>query len=170
MNNAFWQVLGNTPWWVYVVFVFLIYVGINARKPRILPVRQLVTLPSIFLVLSFIGLYEHEQLSSHNIFLWLIAMLPGIFLGWLQFHALRIKAIKNTNTLYVPGSWLILGIVMLIFIIKYYIGYREDTDTHFIEHAARWMLLLYGFFTGLFIGRLAYAVRCIKFGPYAELE
>ena len=168
MNNI-WQMLSNTPWWVYVVFIVLLQIGFAARKPRIVPFKRLIILPLIFLILSLVGLWEHEQFTLHNVFLWLIAMLPGIFLGWMQFHALRIKAIKNTHELYIPGSWLILGIVLLVFAIKYYIGYHEDIDARFIEHAARWMLLLYGFFTGLFIGRLSYALRCIKYGPYAEI-
>ncbi|RDI45161.1 DUF6622 family protein [Aquicella lusitana] len=171
MNNSIWEIIAGTPWWVYVLFVLLVRFGILASKPRIIPFRQLLLLPAVFIPLSFASLYQmHLSLSLFG--LWAGALLLGAAGGWLQFRFINIKAIKNQSKLYVPGTWSILIIILIVFAVKYYYSYESAVNPGQIinPHINVWFALLYGLFTGLFIGRVAYALRCLKTGPFLSTE
>lgn len=168
MSHSIWQVIANTPWWVFFLFVYLIRVSYVATKPRIIPLKSMLILPSIFVTLSIFGLANIIKLDSYNILLWLAALLVGSSLGWLQFYALKIKAIKEGNKIYIPGTWSVFFIVLTIFSIKYYFNVELALDPASIA-ASKYgpiFILMYGLFTGLFFGRLAYSIRCVKSGPY----
>lgn len=168
MTNSVWEIAANTPWWVYLLFIYLVRMGFLARKPRTVPVRMLFILPSILIVFSIFSLYHIVQLNAANLLIWLGAIFLGIGIGWLQYYSLRIKAVRNEEKLYVPGTWGLLIIVLVIFAIKFYFGYELTIDPSLFLQAkySFWLLSVYGFFTGLFLGRLIYALRCIKSGPY----
>ena len=40
--------LQNTPPWVFVVFALLVVLGVQALRPRILPVWRMVAIPLVF--------------------------------------------------------------------------------------------------------------------------
>ncbi len=167
MTNSIWEIIADTPWWVYVVFFALMQAGFTATKPRIISIKQLYLLPILFLLFSFIAL-ARIQLDLTNFFLWLGAIMFGTGLGWLQFRALKIKAIKNEAKLYIPGTWSVMVIILIAFTLKYYYGYQLAIDTRLIlsPKFAGWLSLAYGLFTGLFVGRITYAHRCLKTGPF----
>jgi hypothetical protein len=50
MEHLF-EILTHTPWWVYVLFAYILYVGITAMKLRSVPVFQLFIVPTIFTIL-----------------------------------------------------------------------------------------------------------------------
>lgn len=169
MNQSIWEIAANTPWWVYPFFFYLMHVGYRASKPRIVPIRQIFILPFIFVPLSLSVFFIHSLATFQNIAIWFGACLVGTIAGWLQFNALKIKAIKNEAKLYVPGTWSLMVIILIIFAVKYYFGFEFSTnpDALLQSQYISAFLFLYGFFAGLFIGRLAYSMRCIKIGPYA---
>jgi hypothetical protein len=169
MNNSIWEIIANTPWWVFVLLVYLIRVGLGATRSRIVPVRRLLILPTIFIALSFVSMYNNMQLTFDHVLIWSAAFMIGSCLGWLQFKALKIKAVKNRASLYVPGTWSLLVIIIILFCVKYYYGYQNAIDPTKLQSNI-WLFFAYGLFTGLFAGRVGYAVRCIKAGPYASDE
>lgn len=168
MPNSFWEMVANTPWWVYLIFTYLIYISFLATKPRVISFRQLLILPSIFITLSIISLSTILQIDAYNIFLWSSALFLGIPLGWLQFFLQKIKAIKNESKLYIPGTWSLFFFCLFIFAAKYYYSFELAIDPKSIASSpyAPYILLLYGLFTGLFIGKLFYSLQCYKSGPY----
>ncbi len=170
MNTSIWEVIANTPWWVFAILVYLIRVGLLATRSRVVHIRRMLTVPLIFIGLSFVSLYNNPQLSNNQIAMWVGAFSIGSILGWLQFKALKIKAVKKTSSfLYVPGTWSLLTIILTMFAIRYYYGYENTIDPA-IAQSKPWIFFAYGLFTGLFAGRIAYAIRCIKTGPYASDE
>jgi hypothetical protein len=170
-ENSIWQIVAGTPWWVYVLFIYLMRLGFYATKSHIIPVKKIFIMPMIFLVLSIVSMFG-MALNAFNLSIWVASILVGAVLGWLQYKALRIKAVKNKASLYVPGTWSLLIIITLIFSIKYYFGYTISIDPNVLMQPqyTAWILGLYGLFSGLFIGRLTYALRCIKVGPFVMEE
>ena len=168
MNHAHWETIANTPWWLYVFFIYLSWMAYLATKPRLVPVKSIFIFPVFFITLSIISLYLSARWNLLYISIWAAALVTGTLLGWLQFRLLKIKAVKNKSLLYMPGTWSLLVIIFTLFIAKFYFGFdgaihpNQLSNPHFI----RWIFLLYGIFTGLFIGRITYAVRCLKKGPF----
>lgn len=172
MTYTIWQVIANTPWWVFLVFILIVRVGLLATKARTIPVKNLFIIPAIFFVMTLVNMYFFVSFTLLNLSIWLSTLLLGLFAGWLQFRSLNIKALKNEAKLVVPGTWSLLVILLTIFVIKYYAGYQFVIDPEVLKQPkyVYGLLTLYGLFTGLFIGRLLYSLRCLKYGPYHHLS
>ena len=170
MTNSIWEIVADTPWWVYVLFAFLVRVGLQATKARVISARKLLTIPLIFISLSFFNMYSNTELTIDHVAIWMSALCAGGLLGWLQYKALKIQAVKNTTSLYMPGTWSLLVIILTMFTIRYYIGYQNAVSPQLFAEPKTWIIFLYGIFTGLFAGRSFYALRCIKTGPYVSDE
>ena len=171
MTDSIWEAIANTPWWVFVLFIFLVRIGLLARKPHIISMKQLLILPIMFFALSLVAIFN-LKFQTINLLLWAGAILFGIVLGWLHFRLLKISAIKEKAMLYVPGSWNVLIIILTLFALKYYYNYEIALNSQMLNNPKIIMVLMlsYGLFTGLFIGRITYAFRCLRTGPYLSLE
>jgi hypothetical protein len=122
------QILLHTPWWVYVLFGFILYVGIKATKMRSIPVRQLFIGPSIFTVLSIYILVG--RIGDHFLYIipWGIASIIGIAIGWVEMHRLNIVVDRKNRLLKIPGSAFTLILFLLFFGSNYYYGFLSATD------------------------------------------
>lgn len=168
MPTTVWDIIANTPWWVFGLFIYLSYVGFLATKPRTVPLNSLLILPIVFVIMSIISMFTVLHFMLNNAGIWLAGGVIGMLLGWLQFRAMKVQAVRDQSALYMPGSWILLALVMLIFACRYYINYEAALDPNFlsdIKHT-HYIYGLFGLFTGLFAGRLLYARRVLKVGPY----
>ena len=170
MNDSIWQAIANIPWWIYATFIYLIRLGLLASKPRVVPIQNLFILPSFFVLLSLVCIYTSKELSFFTLSIWLSTLLLGALLGWFQFRMFKIKAIKEEAKLYLPGTWSLLILILISIALKFYFINSANTfDAHVLTQPkfAGWLFSLYGFFTGLFLGRFFYSWRCLKVGPFA---
>jgi hypothetical protein len=145
------QILLHTPWWVYVLFGFILYVGIKATKMRSVPVRQLFIGPSIFTLLSIYILVG--RIGDHFLYIlpWGIATIIGIAIGWLEMQRLNIMVDRKHHLLKIPGSAFTLILFLLFFGSNYYYGFMSATDP---ERAKQiqfviYILLVSGIGTGI---------------------
>jgi len=167
MTMSIWEKIAEVPWWTYPVFFYLIKISLSATKPHYITLKQLLFIPSSFIVLSAIGMYFKIPLTAYHSFIWIGTVFIGIAIGWLHFFIFRIKAIKHTSQLYLPGNYSVIALTIGMFT-AYCFGYPVSDLVSWLitPNAAPMLMGLYGLFTGLFIGRLIYAYRCIKHGPY----
>lgn len=154
--EVIWQTVIHTPWWVYLLLVYLIIVGLKASKSRIIPFWKLFVLPTIFLSISIQNLTTIENIEYLSISSWIVAMLVGSLLGWWQVKRLDIKIDKKSSLIQIPGSWDTLLVMLIIFVAKYYFGYEKATNPVLVAQLnfKVSMLALSGVCTGLFLGRL----------------
>ena len=146
--------LAGTPWWVYVIFIYLMYVGIKASRSQELPITRLIIVPLIFIVWSLYSLYVRYGFNVLTASLWITSLIVGASIGWLVLsRGIRIN--KHNKLVYLPGSWYPLFFYLLFFIVKYYIGF-----IYAIDPKMRWNLFFIasdifasGFISGLFAGR-----------------
>ena len=148
--------LKNTPIWVYILFAYLIFVGIKATKPRQVQLKQLLIMPILFTYFSIETLINNMQVTVLAVVILAISMMVGTALGWWQIHKLPIKVDKEKRIFEIPGSWSTLIIILIIFSSKYYFGYAMAIDPHVLENTGFEvaMLSISGICSGLFIGRL----------------
>ena len=150
MEN-FIDILLHTPWWVYVLFGFILYVGIKATKMRSVRVHQLFIAPSIFTVLAIYILVG--RISDHFLYLipWGTASLIGIAIGWLEMHRLNIIVDRKHHLLKIPGSAFTLIFFLLFFGSNYYYGFMSATDPERVKQIqfVIYILLVSGIGTGI---------------------
>lgn len=164
---TFWQTVADTPWWVFVLFLSLVYMALAATKARVITLHQLFLLPFVLLTLSIIAAYTILPLTWNDLFFWLTSMLGGSGFGWIQFKVSNVHAIKKTNHLHLPGTWTVLIFVLILFFIKYNMGYLTLNDPAAFKAPSyrTFIVSVYGLFMGLSLGRLFYAITCLKRGP-----
>ena len=152
-----WIALSNTPWWVYALFIYLMIIGIKASKTRVLSIKKLFIIPVIFTCLSIHTLTTSFDIHVMEVSAWGSAMLIGTLFGWAEVYRqhMHIRVDKVKHLIQVPGSWITLALILIIFASKYYFGYELDRDPELIHQNAfeYSMLIVSGTCTGLFIGR-----------------
>ena len=168
MNNAMWQSIASTPWWFYAILIYFLRLGFLATKPQTIQVKKLYIGPIVLAAASLLSLYLAAGLTSANITLWGVGLVAGGALGWLHYQHTPVKALRDKTGFYIPGSWSLLIIMASVFIVKNYYNYQIAVHPELVNqsHFATLWLFLYGLFTGLFMGRMAYLFRCLKVGPY----
>jgi len=168
MNISIWETIASTPWWVYLVFGMLIRAGWLATKPNVITLRNLYFYPIMLFAFSVVAVFATMTVNATMIMLWLMAAFLGSGLGWLQFRMQKIVAIKNEKKLHIPGTWSLLIIILVLFTLKHYFNFQLSINTESIQqpNVMASVIFLYGLFTGIFAGRLIYAVRCVRVGPY----
>lgn len=151
--------LTGTPWYVYVILVYLIIVGIKAINGRSVSIIKLALLPMLFMFMSI-----HELLHGHasnglvQLAAWSVSFLVGaLILGWLPYQKLGVEGGDKPYTVYVPGNWFTLMLISITFIIKYSIAAMIAMQYEFSMMGWYSLLCLSGFLTGSFAGRLAFA-------------
>ena len=159
------QTLIHTPWWVYLLLAYLIFIGIKARKPSTVSIYKLAILPVVFLSLSIEMLVTHFDINFLSISTWLASVAAGSLIGAILVCRQKIKIERDKKLLHVSGSWSTLILILIIFIGKYYCGYAlsQDPSTAINIKTEVLVLAISGACSGTFVGRmLVYIYRLLK--------
>ena len=170
MEN-FIEILLHTPWWLYVLFAYILYVGIKATKLRSVPVLQLFIAPGIFTVLSIHTLVG--RIGDHFLYIipWAIATIIGIAIGRIEMHRLNILVDRKNHLLKIPGSAFTLILFLVFFGSKYYYGFMSSTEPERVKEIqfVIYILLVSGIGTGImWVRGLGYFFKYVK-NPSEEL-
>lgn len=150
-----WNAINGTPWWVWVLFIYILMLGIKAKRARVVPLYKILVLPILFVLLSLHTLLE-VPLTRVNFSGYFFPALLGLCLGFWQIWRLHIKVDKKRKLLHIPGSWVTLILVLIVFSSKYYFEYTETINPLVVEQIGfvLSMLIISGLCTGIFLGRL----------------
>jgi hypothetical protein len=168
MTVSFWENVANTPWWAYVVIFCLLILGWAATKPHEVPIKKLLIPPAFFIPISLVSLYLTLPFTVLSLGLWLVAAACGTLVGWLHFRILKVKAIKGQSSLHMPGTKSLYLLLLLIGVARYYYEFNLNDYLMLLTQVkySKPIIASYGFLGGLLIGKVIYARRCIKTGPY----
>jgi hypothetical protein len=50
------EIIARTPWWVWLLFLFLLWIGVRALRSAVMPFWRLAILPAVFLAWGLLGL------------------------------------------------------------------------------------------------------------------
>ena len=150
--NGIFETIKGTPWWVFPLFAYLIWVGIGALKPQVVSLKKMFILPLVFLIWGIWGLIGSFD-GYKDILIWIIFTVIGYFVGWGIYQIYRIRADKKKLLIKLPGTRFVLVFIILIFATRYFFGYYQATHLEMspLIHAVN--LVFSGMITGIFIGR-----------------
>ncbi|UCM93227.1 MAG: hypothetical protein LF884_02925 [Rickettsia endosymbiont of Cimex lectularius] len=114
--------LKATPFWVYLLFGYLIFRGIKATKQTVILPSRLFIAPVIFLLLYIKGFSNNVQ----DLTLFCILLIISIIINWRFFDKPLIQV--NNNLIIILGSWQPLILILIIFSIKYFFGYMRAVN------------------------------------------
>jgi hypothetical protein len=151
-------VLG-TPYWVWIVFSYLLWVGIQATKPSMVPLWRMSIIPLIFLAWSLSSIYARCIACMQLIGFWIAAITIGVLLGRYLMSRLDFR-IDASAMIHLPGSRSTLILSMIFFIVKYGLGvtYAVNPIMRSDLMVQGFDVMVSGFISGIFIGRFGYIV------------
>ena len=170
MTRSVWEMIASTPWWMFLLFGYLIYIGFLATKPSIVSTKKLFVMPTIATLFATAALIYIIQWHKADILILGFSIVCGFMFGWLQLYLTNIKAIKNEPALYLPGSWTLMIFIIFLLIAKFYFGEKLNLYYQIFLNSqfSALLILFYGLSIGLFIGRFLIIMRRIKYGPYTS--
>lgn len=150
------QILSHTPLYVWAILAFLVYRGVLASQDREVTLRAMAILPIVMTLLALMGIRGAFGFDGLPALFWLGGVAGGAALAWNLVQAGDIAADPARGTVALRGSWVPMGLMLTIFIMKYAVAILMAVVPalgHDLLFSAP-VCALYGLFSGVFIGRL----------------
>lgn len=158
------EILRHTPAWVFGLFALLLWLGLVQTRARSVALPRLALLPLLMLGLSLNGVAS--AFGAHTVALacWgtALAAVAGASLALPSAPGASYHPAQRRFS--VPGSWLPLGLMMMVFSTKYAVAVSLARVPD-LGHAARFVAavsVLYGAFSGLFFARALRILRTAR--------
>lgn len=114
------NIFTHTPFWVWILLLFLILRGIKALSDREMTIQRLFLLPIIFLLWGGYGVIEEVDLPGFAILSMVVGLLLGAVVGWMMWcNTARLRQKTGTDLIIRPGSPLTLITILISFVIKF---------------------------------------------------
>nr|WP_234932178.1 DUF6622 family protein [Pectobacterium carotovorum] len=75
-------ILRHTPYWVWIVLGYLIYVGVKASRPRQQSLARMLVVPMVFMVWGISAIFHTLRLPLAAAGGFLLALTIGLCIGW----------------------------------------------------------------------------------------
>lgn len=114
------QIVTNTPLWVWPLMALVVWLGVLGLRPRTLPLWRLAILPAVGLVMSFVGIGQAVR-PALALVAWLAALAIALPLG---FGIGRRRTVRRLDDgrLEIAGGWFMLAFGLSIFVARYALG------------------------------------------------
>ena len=119
-------IVAHTPLWVFALFAYLVWQGVQAMQPRATPIWRALIVPVVFIVwgVSRIG-FGHQD-SAWPLVAWLVAALVLLPLGVLTPRPFEVD--HATGKIVRPGSPFGLVRNLIVFASQYAVGVISAID------------------------------------------
>lgn len=156
-------ILINTPRWVFALLGILLYLGWQQSQDREIRRQRLFIMPLLMAIFSFISLQHDVGLSWLLVISWLIPYVLMISLAGRWVGPRQASYRPAGDCVALPGSWLPLGMMLGLFLLKYLVGYAEATQAELTDKVGFPYLVsaLFGLLAGLFAARSRHIYRLI---------
>ncbi len=155
------EIVKRTPFWVLVLFLVLLAFGWSQSRDRTVSRGGIAVLPVAMIALSLYGLISDFGIVVAGLTAWIagiaIAVLGGVRLGVPR----GVVFSPATRSFSVPGSWIPLALMMIIFFMKYAVGVMVARHLAVVREPMFVVALAvcYGFLSGLFLARAIVIAR-----------
>lgn len=143
-----WKILEGTPWWVYLIFFYVLKNGIKALKDNEVAISRLFIFPIIF-----IGLQISSFHTTINYLIYLVSLGIGWKIGYWLTPSANGKVDSIKKVVYLKGTAYTLILEMIIFAIQYCFGYVQSVYPDIALQYVNLKLLVSGAITGLLLGK-----------------
>ncbi len=149
------SIFQHTPIWVFGLFAVLLVLGWLQSRPKSVGRTRASILPVLMLALSFHGVVEAFGVGPESLSAWVLGVVLSAA-ACLKLGIPRgVRYSEQTGRFHVPGSWMPLGLMMAIFLVKYGVAVMQARHLPQVGTAAFAVGagLCYGLLSGVFLGR-----------------
>ncbi len=155
MPSAY-QIVVNTPLWVWPLMLFVLWLGWYGLRPRTMPPARLAILPMVGLATSLAGIAQSLQ-PGLALAGWAVALIAALPLGYAIGMRRAVRLRPEDGRLDVGGGWFALGFGISIFVVRYTLGVLSGVMPG-LRVEPFWIVLsggIGGIVTGIGVGWLA---------------
>jgi hypothetical protein len=151
------QIVAHTPPWVWGLLVALIALGVWQGRPRSVSVSRVVVLPLILLALSLAGVVSTFAADLPALVAWALGVVVAFGIGRQVVGTRGARWDAAASLLHVPGSWLPLVLILLLFSLEYSVGVALALQPGLARNTGFDAAVgaAYGGFSGFFLARAA---------------
>jgi len=164
--NIISRIVSGTPFYVWVIFIFLLKRGIKASKDGELSFSKMFIMPAVFIIWGLEKLLLGFSYLGTCMIFYTIFMCLGILISYSLYSRYRAIYIKDSSICR-TGSYLPMTIMMTNFFVKYLLNVAISVNPLLCNTLSFNILyaLLSGFSVGLFIGGILQA-----YNAYSHLK
>lgn len=127
--------LSYIPFWVPVLFLFLVAFGWFQAKDRLVHPRAAIILAVSMVGMSLAGLLASFGPDFWAISAWLAGFLVSLTIGQPLFAPRGMRASDDGKRVFLPGSWQPFGLMMAIFAVRFVLGFAQGVDSPLLATA-----------------------------------
>ena len=116
------EILRHTPVWVFLILAVLVWLGANRLRATDVPARRVVVLPVAMSGFSLFGLYSTFGADPVAATAWILVFAALLATGWILPTNPGVHYVAATRSIRVPGSWVPLALMMMIFFLRYVVA------------------------------------------------
>ncbi|HMN52008.1 MAG: hypothetical protein KF794_05020 [Xanthobacteraceae bacterium] len=149
-------ILQNTPYWVWAVLVVLLVFGFLQSRDRTMAAAQVAVLPAIMIPLSLLAIVLSFGASTVALVAWLAGHVAAVVFNRTVLRTPRgVRYLAGEQKFSVPGSWLPLLLMMVIFAARFVNGVLRAVQPAFAASTvfAAGLSAILGFCSGMFLSR-----------------
>jgi hypothetical protein len=153
----FMQILTNTPKWVFVLFIALVWLGLKQMLPRSAGLNRITIMPLVMTCLSLYGVTSAFGSSPQAMLTWLAGAAVAFAVNFQLPNASQVQYDAASRRFQLPGSVVPLALFMGIFFTKYAVGISMGVQPALAHNSGFALSIgaLYGAFSGIFLARTA---------------
>jgi len=148
------RIVEHTPLWAFALFAVLVMFGLQALKPRTLPIWRLLIVPAVFVSWGAISLATRSAAFPILILDWAITAAIGFGAAWLTTRLDGVQFDHARGLVQMPGSALPLIRNLLIFAAKYGLTAAMTVAPALQSALLPWDIGVSGLSAGYFLGWL----------------
>jgi hypothetical protein len=149
------NIILQTPIHVWALFIFLLFIGMNALVSKELSISRLMIIPFSFMTWSIFSIYKSYGTNFLLWALWLICCTVGFLILFFYTSKQKFKINYENNKILIPGSYFSLIFSMSFFIFKYSINvcYAINPSLKMIPSFFILDIIISAIISGLFLGK-----------------
>ncbi|MDB5978016.1 MAG: hypothetical protein JWR07_4776 [Nevskia sp.] len=151
----FVEIVRHTPSWVWLLLAALLWRGYGMTRPQQVTQLRVAMLPALFTALSFGGVLSTFGAQPGALLCWASGLVLSAY--EVQRHGAPKGAayLAQSRSYALPGSWVPLLLIVLIFVVKYGVGIQLALhgELRQVEPFVLAVSTAYGALSGVFLGR-----------------
>jgi hypothetical protein len=145
-------ILQHTPLWVLAVFAVLLWLGLQALRPRVVSTWRVFLTPAVFIAWGLVTLALRATAAPPLLLDWLLAAAAGASLALMTVRMSGLGIDRDRGLVRLPASPLPLIRNLSIFAAKYVIAATSARHPEWSAALAPWDVAVSGLALGYFLG------------------